>query len=192
MKNFSYQDAVKFHGHSCPGLAMGYRAAACALGKLSRDKDEEIFAVVENDSCSVDAVQALCSCTFGKGNLLFLDRGKQVFTFFRRKDGKGFRIYISPPELSEKDQQEQSKLSILSNPTAAQKRKLRLLREKRTQNILKAPENIILKISKPRVKLPPTAKIRASGYCAFCGERAMKTRLLKKRGKAICFECAGK
>ena len=192
MKKFSYQETVKFHGHSCPGLAMGYRAAAYALGRFGRDKDEEIFAVVENDSCSVDAVQLLCSCTFGKGNLQFLDRGKQVFTFFDRKTGKGFRIYVLSPELPEKDRQEQKRLSGLSNLSIEQKRTLRGLRERRIQAILTAPENSILKISKPRVILPPPAKIHVSGYCAVCGERTMETRLFRKKGKAICFECAGK
>lgn len=119
---------------------MGYRAAEYALKQFGRDKDEEIFAVVENDSCSVDAVQALCSCTFGKGNLLFLDRGKQVFTFFARRTGKGLRIYVSPPELSEADQNLQKELSAIKNPSAAQKRKLHLLREKRIHLILNAPE----------------------------------------------------
>jgi len=192
MNKFSYQDAVKFHGHSCPGLAMGYRAANYALGRFGRDKDEEIFVVVENDSCSVDAVQSLCSCTFGKGNLSFLDRGKQVFTFFQRKTGKGFRVYVCPPELPASDQREQAKLSAIKKPSATQKRRLMDLREKRIQTILNAPENIILKISSPRVKLPPTAKIRTSGYCAACGERTMTTRLLKKRGKLLCAECVAK
>jgi len=192
MKKFSYQDATKFHGHSCPGLAMGYRAAESALKQFGRDKDEEIFAVVENDSCSVDAVQALCSCTFGKGNLLFLDRGKQVFTFFARRTGKGLRIYVSPPELSEADQNLQKELSAIKNPSAAQKRKLHLLCEKRIHLILNAPEKTVLKISRPRVKLPDMAKIRTSGYCSVCGERTMETRLLRKRGKQACIECAGK
>jgi formylmethanofuran dehydrogenase subunit E len=27
----SYEEAVAFHGHACPGLALGYRAAEYAL-----------------------------------------------------------------------------------------------------------------------------------------------------------------
>ena len=45
-------------------------------------------AVTETDMCAVDAIQALVGCTFGKGNLIFRDRGKVAFTFFRRSDGK--------------------------------------------------------------------------------------------------------
>jgi len=73
------QRAVIFHGHFCPGLAIGYRAAQIAMDALRTDRaeDEELVAIVENDSCAVDAVQVLSGCTFGKGNLIFRDHGKQ-------------------------------------------------------------------------------------------------------------------
>ena len=50
--------------------------------------DEEIVAVVETEMCAVDAIQALTGCTFGKGNLIHRDWGKNAYTFFRRSDGK--------------------------------------------------------------------------------------------------------
>jgi formylmethanofuran dehydrogenase subunit E len=30
----SYNEAVAFHGHACPGLALGYRAAEYAMDAL--------------------------------------------------------------------------------------------------------------------------------------------------------------
>ena len=75
----NFDDAVKFHGHACPGLAIGYRVANLALKELGgRARDEELVAIVENNSCAVDAIQLICGCTFGKGNLIFKDFGKQV------------------------------------------------------------------------------------------------------------------
>ena len=61
--------AVEFHGHLCPGLTIGYLAAKVGLERLGigRAEDEELIAIVENDSCAVDAVQVLTGCTFGKG-----------------------------------------------------------------------------------------------------------------------------
>lgn len=187
-----YRKVVAFHGHSCPGLAIGYRAAKYALAQMGRDQDEEIFAVVENNSCSVDAVQALCSCTFGKGNLLFLDRGKQVFTFFDRKNGKAFRVYVGQPSLPEQDIRLQAKLSGLKNPSRAQKLAMRRLREKRIRAILTAPDRDILKISAPRVKLQPTANIYPSINCSKCGERTMSARMVRRGGKPLCLECSRK
>ncbi len=58
-------------------------------------QDEEIVAVVENDSCAVDAVQVLTGCTFGKGNLLFKDHGKQVYTFINRNTNDAVRVSLN-------------------------------------------------------------------------------------------------
>ncbi len=90
----SWDKVVKFHGHSCMGLAMGYRVAEAALSELgsNRDVDEELVAIVENDSCAVDAVQYVTGCNIGKGNLFFRDHGKPVYTFCRHSDGKAIRL----------------------------------------------------------------------------------------------------
>lgn len=52
---------VEFHGHECPGLAIGFRACEIAMEKLNLkfSKDEEIVCVTENDACGVDAVQVI-------------------------------------------------------------------------------------------------------------------------------------
>ena len=40
----------EFHGHMCPGLAIGIRAAEIALEQICKHaKDEEVVAVVETD-----------------------------------------------------------------------------------------------------------------------------------------------
>ena len=72
-----FSDVTDFHGHVCPGSALGYQAAKAGLKELSgeRSQDEEIITIVENDSCAVDAIQVLTGCTFGKGNLIFFDFG---------------------------------------------------------------------------------------------------------------------
>ncbi len=104
MKTPTYEDVVQFHGHSCPGLAIGYRMTLAALTALeattaalaalraARASDEELVAIVENDACGVDAVQVVAGCSFGKGNLVFRDYGKHVYTFFSRTTGRGVRV----------------------------------------------------------------------------------------------------
>src|SRR5512147_2685158 len=88
------RNAIQFHGHLCPGLALGYRVAKAALRELGADRpqDEELVAVVENDSCAADAIQFITGATFGKGNLIFRDYGKHVYTFFNRRTNHGVRI----------------------------------------------------------------------------------------------------
>src|SRR5512136_1823556 len=90
------RDTTRFHGHWCPGLAIGIRAAEWALKEMGKSPTEEIVAVVETDMCGVDAIQYLTGCTFGKGNLIHKDYGKNAFTFYRRRDGKAMRLVLKP------------------------------------------------------------------------------------------------
>ena len=82
----TYEEIIQFHGHECPGLAIGYKMATAAMEALEslRAEDEDLVAIVENDACGVDALQCITGCTFGKGNLLFRDYGKQVYTIYSR------------------------------------------------------------------------------------------------------------
>ena len=70
LKDQDFQRCADFHGHVCPGLAIGYRAAKAGMEWLSanRAEDEEVVAIVETDACGADAIQVLTGCTFGKGN----------------------------------------------------------------------------------------------------------------------------
>ena len=86
------EKTIDFHGHWCPGLAVGIRAAELALKEIGKASDEEIVAVVETDMCAVDAIQYLTGCTLGKGNLIYKDYGKSAFTFYRRRDNKAIRL----------------------------------------------------------------------------------------------------
>lgn len=87
---------IAFHGHSCPGLAIGIRAAELALSRLNNPTNTQIVAVVETDMCGVDAIQFLTGATLGKGNLIHRDYGKMAFSFFHRDTGAGFRAVLDP------------------------------------------------------------------------------------------------
>ena len=97
----SFNDAVLFHGHSCPGLALGYRAAQYAMDALraGRSDDEELVCIVENDACGVDAIQVVAGCSAGKGNLIFRDLGKHAYTFIDRHYNRAIRIVQRPEPL---------------------------------------------------------------------------------------------
>jgi formylmethanofuran dehydrogenase subunit E len=170
-----FMDAAAFHGHICPGLCIGYRAAKAALALLKADRarDEELIAIVENDACGADAVQHVTGCTFGKGNLFFLDHGKQVFTFALRGGERAVRVSLR---------------------AKADEKRRRRRRDpmRRALEILNAPTRELFKVSKVKLGLPPTAKIRESQLCGRCGEPVMVTRLQVVRGKRVCIPCAEK
>ena len=166
-----YEEIVAFHGHKCPGLAIGYRMALAAMATLGvvRSYDEELVAIVENDACGVDALQMLTGCTFGKGNLIFRDYGKPVFTVYSRTSGKGVRVLFRdaavPPELAGD-------------------------REGRINFLLAAADEEILEISSVPFAEPKRARIFQTVSCEQCGESVMETRLRDVHGKNVCIPCA--
>lgn len=175
----TFEDAVAFHGHACPGLAMGYRVAIAAMSRLqaTHAEDEDFVAIVENDACSVDAIQIVCGCTFGKGNLLFRDHGKQAYTFFNRTTQQGIRIYIEAPE------QEAPPQNAAVQLTPADERRQLIDR------LLSLPEQDLLHITKAQEPLPEKARIHVSTRCAVCGERIMVTRAVQAKGETRCLPC---
>jgi len=169
----SYENIISFHGHSCPGLAIGYRMTKAALRRLEgkRAEDEEIVAIVENNACGVDALQCVSGCTFGKGNLIFKDYGKPVYTLFNRKTGKGVRVVSHTENAPE---------HIRNN------------RSKYISWLLEAPEEELLKLEETDIEEPEYARIFESVQCAFCKERVMIIRTKKIEGKICCIPCAEK
>lgn len=191
MKFKNFEDVVKFHGHSCPGLALGYRVAKTAIEELSLDRsqDEEIVCIVENDSCAVDAIQVIAGCTFGKGNLIFRDYGKQIYTFFNRKNRKSVRISI---DFESRETEEEKTLWQKFIEGDRTPEIIEFIQKKKTEKInqiLNAERDKILKITYPEIKPPPEAKIFKSLRCENCGEKMseIKARLLK--GKILCIPC---
>lgn len=185
------KDIARFHGHICPGLALGYRVSAFALKKLGeRSKDEEIVAIVENNSCAVDAVQVMTGCTFGKGNLIFNDYGKQVYTFMKRPSGRAIRISIdwAPPAETEKEKEMWQKYMKGSRSEAVLKY-VHQRKSRKIKSILGAKDEELFKIAFPKIKLPKEAEIYPSIKCDICHEKTMEPRLRIKNGKMVCIPC---
>ncbi len=158
---------IQFHGHKCPGLAIGIRAAEIALKDVGHhSKDEEIVAVVETDMCGVDAIQFLTGCTFGKGNLLFQDYGKVAFSFFNRNTNKNVRMRINPEaDISGDD------------------------KEKRYQEIMECSLDELFITSSLTNTIPKKARLHESFICHLCQEKTMETRGRFFANQKICIPC---
>jgi len=167
------EKCVEFHGHLCPGLVIGYRAAVAAREALSmqRAADEEIIAIVENNSCATDAVQVITGCTFGKGNLFFRDYGKMVFTLAVRPTGRAVRVSVRGGS--------KQKNKPTENNVA-----------ERVQWLLKTPLEQIFNVQHVTVDLPDEAQIQQSVPCDRCGEPVMVSRTRKRGAQALCIPCA--
>jgi len=186
---------VEFHGHMCPGLAIGFQAARTLMERLGvrRAPDEELLAIVETDACGADAIQVITGCTFGKGNFIFKNYGKHAFSLADRKRGKAIRVSFRPDavkmdpvslSLSERVQKDEASPEELAQ--------FRRLQKERTQNILEADAESIFKIEDISPNIPPKAMIMESESCDFCGEPTKKDLLRKVDGKKACIPCAKK
>jgi formylmethanofuran dehydrogenase subunit E len=167
MNRQQWEAAVAFHGHECPGLAVGARACEAAERKLgiTRVSDEEVVCVTENDACGVDAVQAILGCSFGKGNLVYRDTGKMAFSFFCRGNGRKLRAYFKgamPPGMDRKAYQ---------------------------QHILTAPLDEVFDFSEPSFDLPEKARRFTSVTCGLCGEKAPEHKMRLQDGRTVCLDC---
>ena len=156
-----WEKAVAFHGHECPGLAIGFKACEAAMKTVSAgfSDNEEIVCVTENDACGVDAVQALLSCTFGKGNLIYRGTGKQAFSFFNRSNGKKLRVCLIPGKNTNMD------------------------RLQWKEYILNSPPEEIFSYSEPGVEVPERARLFRTLICELCGEGAPEHKMHLQDGK---------
>ena len=182
-----FKKAAEFHGHVCPGLAMGYRVAKYAKEHYPRSKDEELVAIVENKSCSVDAIQNVLGCTFGKGNLIAKDFGKQVFTFYSRDQNKAIRIYFKGNVFEGLDKFRQK--SVTCELSEKEHQEFAAMREQAIQKILTAPDEELLSVTEVDIPAPEKARIYPTLRCQECGEGFMEVLGRMANGKVVCKSC---
>ena len=185
------QKTIDFHGHSCPGLAIGIRAAEVALEEVGRSSDEEVVAVVENDNCAVDAIQFLLSCTYGKGNLVHLDYGKLAFNFYRRSDGKAIRVIERRDICGHQDAEfmHLRKKMMMQSLTDEEKEQLASATTTRIEQIMEADLDTLFEIIPAKGPIPQKAQTLESLTCEACGEQTMESRTRRFLGQTLCIPC---
>ncbi|MEA3325671.1 MAG: FmdE family protein, partial [Euryarchaeota archaeon] len=177
--------------HQCPGLAMGLRVSLVALRELGKPaKDEEMVAIVENNSCGVDAIQVLTGCTFGKGNLIFKDYGKYVYTFINRETQRALRISVKE-EAVITDKRHLDLFAKVKEGTAtpAEIEEFKRLHIEKSNALLDLPEADLLSIEAVTPEPLPMAHIHESICCDRCGEPVMETRIRLLDGAPHCIPC---
>jgi len=160
--------ATMFHGHICPGIAIGVLVAKYALEHgYEHSPDEELVSVVETNDCSVDAIQALIGTTYGKGNLIHKDYGKSNYNIYSRKNQKGVRLALKKNILDEK----------------------KLSRDEKIQKLLSLEPENVFEIRTIEYDPPMMAQIEESVPCNICGELTMDSRMMNYQGKIMCIPC---
>ena len=170
-----WNKCVEFHGHSCGGLTIGYKAALYAIELLDLklggggnagclSADEEIVCISENDACGVDAIQVLLGCSIGKGNLLFHMRGKQAFSFYNRKTGKSVRLVLKAKPRD-------------------------MTREETFDYYHSCADDEMFAVKETKIQLPEQARIFDSYVCDCCGETTGANWIRLSGDKKLCLDC---
>jgi len=156
--------AIRFHGHQCPGLAMGLRVSLVAL--------------------------MLTGCTFGKGNLIFKDYGKYVYTFMNRENQRAIRISIKKEAvITDKHHLDLFAKVKEGTATPAEMAEFKRLHIEKSNVLLDLPEADLLTIEEVTPEPLPMAHIHESVCCDRCGESVMETRIRLLGGAPHCIPC---
>ena len=182
---------IAFHGHSCPGLVIGIRAAELALKRLGYAEGKDLVAVVETDMCGVDAIQFLTGCTFGKGNLIHKDYGKMAFSFYDRSKDMGFRVLLRQDISGDLGPELRSLMRKVEDGTANEEEHVRLknLRGELQERYMNVDLEEMFIVTEPSFPVPKPGRILQSLRCEACGEMTMESRTRRFGGKTLCLPC---
>ncbi|MDZ7762540.1 MAG: FmdE family protein [Desulfovermiculus sp.] len=187
-----FMRCAEFHGHICPGLSIGYRAAKTALERLQsqRSEDEELVAIVETDACGVDAVQVLTGCTFGKGNFVYRDVGKQAFTFIDRNSGQGVRLCMHPDGFAPEGRHQELLSRVMQGQaTDEEEKEFTVLHQAASRKVLDMSLGELFSVQTGEFPIPDKARIAPSQCCDQCGEPTMQSKLVENQGRLLCRNC---
>lgn len=164
-----WDECVEFHGHECPGLAIGYRAALYVqdLLKINFSEDEEVVCISENDSCSIDAIQVITGCTAGKGNLKFHMTGKHAYSFYDRKNDTSVRLVLKKMDRT-------------------------MTREETFDYVHNSKAEDLFDVKEPNLEIPQRASIYDNVTCSNCGEETAEAFITVYEGKPYCKDCLEK
>jgi formylmethanofuran dehydrogenase subunit E len=138
-------------------------------------------------------VQVVTGCTFGKGNLVFRDYGKHVYTFINRDTEDAVRISLkSSVDLEHVDPVWRQLRTKVSSGSASQAEELEFRKraDKIAETLMKMPEEDLFDITHIEIAVVPRkARIFRSVTCHKCGEPVSEHRVRLENGEAVCIPC---
>lgn len=182
---------VSFHGHRCPGLAIGIRAAELATHEFPNTPAASLVCITETDMCGVDAIQFLTGCTFGKGNLIHRDYGKMAFSFFDRASDRGIRLVLQEYQAGGERQEMARLMADSLTGTLSDDDRLRLdkMRQHSEELIMNLPLSELFAVEHLEKSPPRPARILQGLTCDACSETTMESRTRRLGGRTLCIPC---
>lgn len=103
-----WDKTIKFHGHKCPGIAMGFKICEAAIKKLGINQlQDEIICIAENNTCPADAIRFILRCNEENGKLNFKLSSDLTFSFLNKANNKRLKIQFKSLKRDEKMSKEE-------------------------------------------------------------------------------------
>lgn len=173
-------EAVRFHGHLCPGQVLGVRMvrAGCRAVEIEepRRAGKALAVFVEIDRCATDAIQALTGVSLGKRTLKYLDYGKMAATFVNLARGAAVRVVARDAARALVGEWAPEE----ADPRRAQITAYRLM-----------PETSLLRLEPVSVMPGWLDRPRVRVACDGCGEDVNYRRETAVNARVLCRPCAG-
>lgn len=173
------EEAVRFHGHECPGQVLGVRMVQAGCRELGierpRSAGKRLVVFVEIDRCATDAIQALTGVSLGKRTLKHADFGKMAATFVNR-DGAGVRV------AARETARDVARELV---PDESDPRRAQIVAYRRMA------EGDLLRIEPVVVPSDWLERRRVRVACDACGEGVNYQREVRVSGRVLCRACAG-
>ncbi len=182
------------HGHACPPLVLGVRAAFAAMTALGvgRAADRELFAFVELGSDHyaqgfTDGVQFATGCTFGKDLIARLPQGKASVRLVDQGRGRAVRVVSRAEAIAALERSEWFRSCSVRGKFADACARLA---GPVMDDILLAPDDALFTVSPVfplRIEYPrPRFE---SVLCDGCGESVLASYVREIDGRRLCVAC---
>jgi formylmethanofuran dehydrogenase subunit E len=173
-------EAVRFHGHECPGQVLGVRMvlAGCrAIGiDQPREAGKDLVVFVEIDRCATDAIQALTGVSLGKRTLKHLDYGKMAATFVHVPSRKAVRVVARDSARARAREWAPYAPSERDGQISAYKG---------------MPESELLALQAVQIDPGWLDRRRIRVFCQSCGEGVNYEREVAIGNRTLCRSCSG-
>lgn len=185
---------LTFHGHKCPAMPLGLRAAAAAMNVLDvgRAKDKELHIISETGrghaaGCFLDGIMVATGCTYGKSNIEKTYYNKMAFTLIDVQGKRSVRVSLKPEFFAR----------MLKSPFVERRKQgippqviAPAVADPLVEKVMSMPEEVFLDIG----PITPCEFTRNAGVfdaesCSQCGEMVFVDKLLDTETGRICLGC---
>ena len=188
------ETGLEFHGHKCPAMPLGLRAAVAAMNVLGvqRARNKELHVLSETGKshaagCFLDGIMVATGCTYGKSNIEKRYYNKMAFTLIDVAGQRAVRVSLKPGFFAK--MLESPFVELRKQGVPPQKIDPGVA-DPLVEKVLSMPEETFLVID----PVMPCILERKPGVfeamsCARCGEMVFMDKLLDTDNGRVCLGC---